>query len=176
MYNVIVLAEQAMTAADAAEVVSLHTGIEDEKHYHVLIPCDNAQLRVEMALGSLGGGETWSTPAMQLDDVDTQELQDQLDSEAQTAVTVSVAALRALGHQASGEFTSDDPLESLGDVVKKESAAEVIVMTRPHVVQEFLHLDWTSKARRRLGVPVLHLVEHETLDAEAANGQGITGM
>ena len=49
-------------------------------------------------------------------------------------------------------------------------------MTRPHVVQEFLHLDWASKARRRLGVPVLHLVEHESLDAEAGNGQGITGM
>jgi hypothetical protein len=176
MYNVIVLAEQAMTAGDAAEVVSLHTGIEDEKHYHVLIPCDNAQLRVEMALGSLGGGETWASPAMPPDDVNTQELQDQLDSEAQTAVSVSVSALQALGHEASGEFTSDDPLESLDEVVSKQSASEVIVMTRPHVVQEFLHLDWTSKARRRLGVPVLHLVEHEDLDAEAGTGQGITGM
>jgi hypothetical protein len=176
MYNVIVLAEQAMTAGDAAEVVSLHTGIEDEKHYHVLIPCDNAQLRVEMALGSLGGGETWASPEMPPDDVNTRELQDQLNSEAQTAVSVSVAALQALGHEASGEFTSDDPLESLDDLVSKRSAAEVIVMTRPHVVQEFLHLDWTSKARRRLGVPVLHLVEHEDLDAEAGTGQGITGM
>jgi hypothetical protein len=176
MYNVIVLAEQVMTPGDAAEVVSLHSGIEDEKHYHVLIPCDNAQLRVETALGSLGATDTWASPVVDADNVDTREVQRQLNSEAQTAVTASVAALQALGYQASGEFSSDDPLDSLDDVVAAQSAAEVIVMTRPHVVQEFLHLDWTSKARRRLGVPVLHLVEHETLDAEAANGQGITGM
>ena len=49
-------------------------------------------------------------------------------------------------------------------------------MTRPHVIEEFLHIDWASKARRKLGVPVLHLVEHEPLDAEAGTGQGITGM
>ena len=67
-------------------------------------------------------------------------------------------------------------MDTLERVVREESAAEVIVMTRPHVVSEFLHVDWASKARRRLGVPVLHLVEHEPLDAEAVNGQGITGM
>ena len=61
-------------------------------------------------------------------------------------------------------------------MVAEQEANEVIVMTRPHVIQEFLHIDWASKARRKLGVPVLHLVEHEPLDAEAANGQGITGM
>lgn len=176
MYNVIVLAEQALTGGDAAEVVSLHDGIEDAKHYHVLIPCDNAQLRVEAALGSLGASEAWVSPISYPSDIDTDEAQQQLDAEAQTAVTISVSAIAALGHRASGEFSSEDPLDSLDDVVAKESADEVIVMTRPHVVQEFLHLDWTSKARRRLGVPVLHLVEHETLDAESANGQGITGM
>jgi hypothetical protein len=176
MYNVIVLAEQVMTPGDAAEVVSLHTGIEDQKHYHVLIPCDNAQVRVETALGSLGASDTWVSPVVDPEGFDTREVQAQLDSDAQTAVTASVAALQALGHQASGQFSSDDPLDTLDAVVAEQRADEVIVMTRPHVVQEFFHLDWTSKARRRLGVPVLHLVEHETLDAEAANGQGITGM
>lgn len=176
MYNVIVLAEQAMTPGDAAEVVSLHTGIEDEKHYHVLIPCDNAQVRVETALGSLSASETWVPPVIDTEGIDTRELQAELDSEAQTAVTASVDALQALGHHASGQFSSEDPLDTLEAVVAEHQADEVIVMTRPHVVQEFFHLDWTSRARHRLGVPLLHLVEHETLDAEAANGQGITGM
>lgn len=176
MYNVIVLAEQAMTPADAAEVVSLHDGIEDTRHYHVLIPCDNAQLRVESALGSLAASETLVAPVIVGTAVDTEEAQRQLDSEARMAVATSVAAIKSLGQQASGDFTSDDPIDSLDDVVSTHAADEVIIMTRHHVVQEFLHLDWTSKARRRLGVPVLHLVEHETLDAEAANGQGITGM
>ena len=176
MYNVIVLAEQAMSAADAAEVVSLHDGIEEPRHYHVLIPCENAQLQVEAALGSLAASETLAAPAIVGADVDTQQAQEHIDAEARSAVGVSVAAITATGHDAAGEFSSDDPMDCLERVVRDEAAAEVIVMTRPHVVAEFLHVDWASKARRRLGVPVLHLVEHESLDAGADNGQGITGM
>ena len=67
-------------------------------------------------------------------------------------------------------------IDYLARIASAEHAEEIIVMTRPHVVAEFLHLDWASKARRRLGVPVLHLIEHEPLDAEAGTGQGITGM
>ena len=46
------------------------------------------------------------------------------------------------------------------------------------MVAEFFHLDWTSKARRRLGVPILHLLEHENFDeqAEGYGNEGITGL
>jgi hypothetical protein len=176
MYKVIVLAEQAMTAADAAEVVSLHDGIEETRHYHVLIPCQNAQLQVEAALGSLAASETLAAPALVSSGVDTDEVQHQIDERAETAVTVSIAAIKQTGHEATGQFSKDDPIDLVDNVVKSQAADEVIVMTRPHVIQEFLHIDWASKARRRLGVPVLHLVEHESLDAGADNGQGITGM
>ena len=50
-------------------------------------------------------------------------------------------------------------LDALAKSVVQHQAAEVIVLTRPHLVSEFFHVDWTSKARRRLGVPLLHLVE-----------------
>ena len=55
---------------------------------------------------------------------------------------------------------------------------EAIILTRPHIVSEFFHLDWTSKARRRLGVPILHLLEHENFDeqAEGYGGEGVTGL
>lgn len=175
-YNVVVLAEQMMTPADAAEVVSLHEAIETQRHYHVLIPCENAAVRVETALGSLAASETLASPALVATDIDTTEAQEHIDAEAQDAVAISVSTLESMGHRASGEYSSEDPIATLDRVVAREQADEVIVMTRPHVVQEFLHLDWTHKARRRLGVPVLHLVEHETLDAGADNGQGITGM
>ena len=56
------------------------------------------------------------------------------------------------------------------------NAAEAIILTRPHVVSEFFHLDWTSRARRKLGVPVLHLLEHETFDEQAGGGEGVTGL
>jgi hypothetical protein len=176
IYNVIVLAEQAMTAGDAAEVVSLHDGIDEARHYHVLIPCENAQLQVEAALGSLAASETLAAPAIVGSEVDTAEAQREIDADASSAVNVSVAAIEATGHQATGEFSSDDPIRELARVADDQKADEVIVMTRPHIIQEFLHLDWASKARRHLGVPVLHLVEHEPLDAEAGDGQGITGM
>jgi hypothetical protein len=176
MYNVIVLAEQAMSAGDAAEVASLHDGIEEPRHYHVLIPCENAAVRVETALGALAASEVLAAPPVITNDMDAVESQKQIDAHAETSVTMSTAALRALGHEATGEFSSDDPIDSLERVAGQRQAVEIIVMTRPHVVQEFLHIDWASKARRRLGVPVLHLVEHETLDAESGGGEGVTRM
>ncbi len=47
MYNVIVLAEQVLSAGDAAELVSLHEAIDEPRHYHLLIPCENAQVRAK---------------------------------------------------------------------------------------------------------------------------------
>lgn len=176
MYNVVILAEQAMTAGDAQEVLSLHEDIEDTRHYHVLIPCDNAARRVEHALGTLAAHEVMASSLVLTDEVDVEAAQRKIDADADNAVAVSVAAIQGLGHEATGEFSSQDPIDTLTRLVSDRQAAEVIVMTRPHVVAELLHLDWTSRARRRLGVPVLHLLEHEPLDAEAGNGQGITGM
>jgi len=169
MYNVIVLAEQALSAGDANEVASLHLSIEDTKHYYVLIPCDNAALRVETALGSLAASEVVAAPASLADRDGLEQAQADLDAEAQAAVAVSVSALRAIGADATGQFSSGEPIESLEEVAREHNADEVIVMTRPHVIQEFLHLDWSSKARRRLGVPVLHLIEHEAPGGSAVS-------
>jgi hypothetical protein len=176
MYNVVILAEQAMTAGDAQEVVSLHEEIEDARHYHVLIPCDNAAQRVEQALGTLAAHESLAAAPALPEDIDPEGAQREIDRDAANAVTQSVAAIRGQGVEATGEFSSKDPIDTLTEIVAEQQAAEVIVMTRPHVVAELLHLDWTSRARRRLGVPLLHLLEHEPLDAEAGFGQGITGM
>ncbi|MGI8576679.1 MAG: hypothetical protein ACR2KG_01915 [Nocardioidaceae bacterium] len=177
MYNVIVLAEQAMSTSDAAEVASLHESIEDRRHYHVLIPCENAAVRVETALGTLAASEVLATPPPVLTgDVDVEKAQNQIDEHAETDVSISIAAMRKIGCEATGEFSADDPIEALDRVVGEQQAAEVIVMTRQHVISELLHVDWASKARRRLGVPILHLIEHESLDAEAGAGEGVTGM
>jgi len=176
MYNVVILAEQALSAGDAQTVVSLHESIEGGRHYHVLIPCDNASARVEYTLGTLAASESMTRPPTYLDDLDVNRLQAQIDETAEDAIEASVAMIRALGVEADGEFSSQDPVDTLAKVASDQQAAEVIVMTRPHVVSELLHLDWASRARRRLGVPLLHLVEHEPLDAEAGDGQGITGM
>src|SRR5215510_13325887 len=97
MYNVIVLAEQAMTAADAEEVASLHDAIEEPRHYHVLIPCENAAVRVETALGALAASEVLAAPPVVTSDMDAVESQKQIDAHALNAVTVSTAAIQGLG-------------------------------------------------------------------------------
>ncbi len=175
-YNVLVLAEQALSQADAEEVVSLHDGIDEPRHYHVLIPCENAAARVESALGALAASEVLAAPPVLSGDLDAEQAQKEIDAHAKSDVGVSIAALDRAGHAATGEFSSEDPIDALARVADQRKADEVIVMTRHHVIQEMLHLDWSHKARRRLGVPVLHLVEHEPLDAEAGPGEGITGL
>ena len=178
MYNVVILAEQGMTAADAQEVVSLHESIEDTRHYHVLIPCDDAavQASASTAVGTAIGGDPLSAPGLAASTVDIEGAQRAIDEQAASAVARSVAALEAFSVEASGEFSTDDPVDRLAKVVADRDADEVIVMTLHHAVSELFHLDWTSKARRRLGVPTLHLLEHQPLDADAGEGEGITGV
>jgi hypothetical protein len=175
MYTVVILAEQQLSPGDADEVTSLHEAIEEARHYHVLIPCENAALQVETALGSFASTDVTGPPPAPVD-LDVENVQDVIDSNAESDVRASVQAIQATGHDADGSFTSGDPIAALEKVVLEHQADEVIVMTRPHVVAELFHTDWSSRARRRLGVPVLHLIEHEPLDAEAGGGEGVTGM
>lgn len=176
MYNVVILAEQAMTPADAREVVSLHEAIEDTRHYHVVIPCENAARQAEFGYGAMGPYDAVAAPPVVAALVDIEQAQEAIDKEAENDVERTVRQIRGLGVEASGEFGSGDPVDQLAKAVTERKADEVIVMTLPHSVSELFHLDWTSKARRRLGIPILHLLEHEPLDAEAGDGQGITGM
>ena len=37
-------------------------------------------------------------------------------------------------------------------------------------------MDWTSQARRRIDVPVLHLMEQETFNEQAGGGEGVSGL
>jgi hypothetical protein len=63
-----------------------------------------------------------------------------------------------------------DPIDALTAVVREVGAAEAIVLTEPHVVKEFFGLDWTTRARRHLEVPILHLLEHEPIEAQSSGG------
>jgi hypothetical protein len=176
VYTVVILAEQALSDSDAAEVVSLHEEIEEPRHYHVVIPCDDAKRLVQGTLGTLAASEAMAPPPILTEQPDITATQEAIDRSAENAVDASVAAIKAHGQAATGEFDREDPIETLERVAREHEAAEVIVMTQQHVIAEFLHVDWASKARRHLGVPVLHLLEHEPLDIEAGYGQGITGM
>jgi hypothetical protein len=175
-YDVVLLVEQTLSAQDAAQIRSLHEEIEDPVLYHLLVPVEDSAARIEAGMGSLGAGEVMSAPALLSDPVALAEMQQDLLDVAREAVRTSVAALEAAGGKAIGEIASVDPIQALAAKVAEVDAREAIILTRPHVVTEFFHLDWSSRARRKLGVPVLHLLEHETFDEQAGEGEGISGL
>jgi hypothetical protein len=176
-YDVVLLAEQALSEVDAREVVALHEELEldQEVRYHLLIPVEDAAARVEATLGSLSGGEMMAPVA--LTNVDFEKVREECETQSQDALDESIAALRAIGAEVIGSLVRESPVDALAKKVSEVDGREAIILTRGHLVAEFFHLDWTSKARRKLGVPVLHLLEHETLvEQSAGGGEGVTGL
>ncbi|WP_329036750.1 indole-3-glycerol phosphate synthase [Streptomyces sp. NBC_01725] len=97
---------------------------------------------------------------------------------AELALAHSLAALKAAGRDATGLVVENHPLDHLKSVVEQSAADEVIVLTEPHYVEEFFHRDWASRARHKVGVPVLKLFAHGAEDGNAegwARGAGGAG-
>jgi len=165
-YDVVLLVEQALTEADAARVLSLHEGLDDPVTYHVLLPVEDAAARIEAAMGSLPSSELLGAPSMLSQQVDLDAVQADARDRAQADLAETIAALHNAGAEATGDLV-EDPIQALAAKVRQVDGREAIILTRPHVVAEFFHVDWTAQARRKLGVPVLHLLEHETFDEQA---------
>jgi hypothetical protein len=146
--SVVVLAERALSLADAERLVALHH--PDRPSVRVLVPAGGRRnvlvdvldhlslLELREAVGAVGG-HVERTP-----------------EQAEADVRATVAALRGLGCEASGEVVTHDPVEAL-DAEVQAGAEEVVIVTAPHAVEDTLHRDWASVARDRLGVPVLHV-------------------
>ncbi len=175
-YDVILLVEQGLTTQDAIQVRSLHEGVEEPVLYHVLVPVEDSAARIEAGMGSLASGEFIMAPPLLSDPEAMADMQKDLLDVARETVRASVAAIEAAGGAAVGQILTVEPIEGLAAKVAEVDAREAIVLTRSHVVKEFFHVDWTSRARRKIGVPVLHLLEHETFDEQAGDGEGISGL
>jgi hypothetical protein len=174
-YDVVLLVEQALSPQDARQVLSLHEGLDDPVTYHVLLPLEDAAARIEASMGTLAGGEMMGSPTLGMHDVDVEAVRKDSEERSRDDLTRTLKALRDAGGKAEGKVVGDDPIRALAAEVSAIDGREAIILTRPHVVAEFFHLDWTSRARRKIGVPVLHLLEHETFDEQAGGGEGVTG-
>jgi hypothetical protein len=175
-YDVVLLIEQELSASDAAQVRSLHEAIDEPVVYHVLLPLEDAAARIESAMGSLAAGEVMASPAMVMSDVDLEAVRRDCEERSDSELSRTLRALRDAGATAHGDVVTDPPIDALTAKVAEVDGREAIILTRPHVVSEFFHVDWTSRARRKIGVPVLHLLEHENFDEQAGSGEGITGL
>lgn len=149
---IVILTEQALDVGDAGRILALHDG--EQLDYHVLVPADTernllvdvidhlSMLQLREALDAVRGREPRGEAARLT---------------AEQSLASSLKALRSKGKNAEGQVTQDDPLPAVKSEVERLGAREVVVVTRPHAVEDTFHRDWASRARDDLGVPVLHV-------------------
>jgi hypothetical protein len=147
--SIVLLTEEALSAADAERLVGLHAA--DAPAYRVLVPADTRRslladvldhlslLELREALGAVRGRE------------------DDDRAHADLALDASLTQLRAVGVSAVGHVVEGDPVAALQKELAETPADEIVIVTRPHAVEDTFHTDWASRARERLGVPVLHV-------------------
>ena len=154
MFTSVLMIEKALTSADVEFVTTLHG--DEQVTFHVLLqPRGDQADRLLRAIDDIALGE--------LDEAARERETPEGDAAkgpAEQALDVSLAALRAAGSTAHGRMVEDHPLDALRSVVEEVGADEVIVLTDPHYVEEFFHRDWASRARHKVGVPVLKLFSH----------------
>jgi hypothetical protein len=165
MYDVVLLVEQELSEADAKRVVDLHVDMPDDVRYHVVIPCHNAESGVEASLAALGTADLYGAGIVD-QRADLAQAQRAIDEEAKGCFGRSVQRLQELDQKAEGGITHERAIDALVATVRKVDGQEVIVLTRPHVVAQFFHVDWTAQARRHLHVPVLRLLEIDDQPAD----------
>jgi hypothetical protein len=167
VYDIVVLVEQPVTQWDARQITALHHDSPEPVHYHLLMPVEDAASRVEATIGSLAASEVMGTAALYLDEADLERVHQEIRTASERALAESIQAFKHEDADVDGELTASDPLERLATLVRERDSAEVVILTRRHVVAEFLHVDWSNRARRKLKVPVLHLLAQEEPDWEA---------
>lgn len=161
MFDVALLIERQLNGLDADQIVALHEGLDDTVRYHLLLPVENSSDLLMSSMGALGGQIMPLGETAQLDGV-----QESIEQAGLAELEASAALLLERGQQVSTTLTEDDPIDALLTLVASTNAAEVIILTEPHIVKEFLHVDWTSRAQRKLDVPSIHLLEHVPFDAQ----------
>ncbi|MDH6218655.1 indole-3-glycerol phosphate synthase [Streptomyces pseudovenezuelae] len=154
MFTSVLMIEKALTSADVEFVTSLHG--DEQVAFHVLLqPRGDQADRLLRAIDDVALGE--------LDEAarenEVPEGDDAKDF-GERALEVSLQALHAAGSEAEGRIVEDHPLDALRALVEEIGADEVLVLTDPHYVEEFFHRDWASRARHKVGVPVLKLFSH----------------
>ncbi|MBH5337512.1 indole-3-glycerol phosphate synthase [Streptomyces pactum] len=155
--------EKPLTPADVDFVTSLHIG--DPVSFVVLMQPRGDQDRLLRAIDDVALGELG-------DAVREAEEPEGPDARppAERALAHSLDALRQAGCEAVGQIVEKHPLDLLRSVVDETGADEVIVLTAPHFVEEFFHRDWASRARHKVGVPVLKLFSHAADEGQTTVG------
>lgn len=154
MFTSVLMIEQPLTPVDVDFVTTLHG--DEQVSFIVLMQPRGDRDRLLRAIDDVALGEL--PEAVREGDEPEGEA---ARGPAELAIEHSLASLRAKGAKAVGQIVEEHPLDKLKAVVAETNADEVIVLTAPHYVEEFFHRDWASRARHKVGVPVLKLFAHK---------------
>lgn len=153
MITTVLMIEKPLVSADVELVTTLHG--DDAVSFVVLMQPRGDQDRLLRALDDVALGE--------LEDAVREGEEPEGGAAlppAERALEISLKRLREAGSEAVGEIIESHPLDVLTSVAEQTHADEVVVLTAPHLVEEFFHRDWASRARHKVGVPVLKLFAH----------------
>jgi hypothetical protein len=151
--TVIVLTEDALLPSDAAQIVRHYS--PGRPDFQVLVPADterNVLVEVIDHLSLLELRQAWEVV---VEGGRPEEREARV--EAAESLSRSLAELHEAGATAAGTVVDDDPIPALRQAVRAADAIAVVVVTRPHALEDTFRRDWASHAREALGVPVLHL-------------------
>ncbi|MEU8544862.1 indole-3-glycerol phosphate synthase [Streptomyces sp. NPDC048717] len=154
MFTSVLMIEKPLTADDVDFVTTLH-GDEGVSFIVLMQPRGDQADALLRAIDDVAMGEL-KEAAREGDEPEGEAAL----APAEQGLEISLQALRAAGCEAVGQVVEEHPLDKMKNVVEEASADEVIVLTAPHYVEEFFHRDWASRARHKVGVPVLKLFAH----------------
>jgi cell pole-organizing protein PopZ len=80
---------------------------------------------------------------------------------AEARLAEAMARFRALGAVVTGEVGDTNPLEAIGDVLRRDSFDEIILSTLPPGVSRWLGQDLPTRVRKQHRVPLQHIVAVE---------------
>lgn len=156
MYRIVVLAEHGLTRDEAERLSSLHD--DPDQSFRILVPSDQDRSGFLAAVDDFllaDFRESWEDLREESAEQRAAE-----QAHASEALRTSVQLLEDAGVAARGDVVTGDPIPALRAAVARYGADEVIVLSRPHLVEEAARRDWAARARHELKLPVLRLLAH----------------
>jgi hypothetical protein len=153
VFTTVLLTENPLTEHDVTRLVALHG--DEPVRFHVVVAADADISGFDEAVDDIA--RTHFHEALHEEDADKPEAQ--LLAEAQQRLASSVAALTAAGAaEVDGSVVPHKPVDATAEIAQRLDADEIVVLTEPHVVADFMRRDWATRLRHRVHLPVLHVI------------------
>ena len=138
--RILVVANESSEGPVLHDVIRIHAG--DASDVLVVAPALNSRLR------------HWTS-----DD-------DHARADAEARLRRCLASLDGAGISTEGVVGDEDPLQAIADVLRGFDADELVIATHPEERSHWLARRVVERARKRFGLPVLHVVVDRAAGAE----------